>query len=616
MKISQFLTVSFKGVLLVYIVLCTSSLIVKPANIAATPRDKLVTYDVPEYLTRSDVYQVVVNGRSIPVQKDGTRSYVHFSFAGTANITIKVSENVNSYTLSPKSYNITSTKNGISINFSLTTPRKLILWKVNSLSEKLFILADPLEDDSPKLGDSGVKSIMDYGVNNTGETDSSSKIQQAINEASSQKGIVYFPAGVYKIDSQIDIKSNTTIYLAGGAYIRAGIRKGAMVSFNGVSNARLIGRGVMDANRTSGNIIKMRQVSNIILDGIVLQRSSGNFHVYMIFGDRITISNIKLVGETGHAGNDGIDPDSIQYLTIDDVFVYSGDDCHSLGINQDISQNLEYLNMTNSVLWNNASGAGMKSFGFNGHFWIRYITYENFDIVHSPSGLDPLAIGGGTVDQIWFKNIRVEDLATNRNGSPFYVGAVNYNPWGSKDPSIMSNLYFQNITMDTFGGRTSLFEGRDSSHLLKNVTFDHLYIAGTLRMNIKDANFQIGNQYVHNLIFVDNDKPVVSVTAPVMYTSKRGKNGVFRVSRTGNTKDALTLNYYIHGTAANGKDYRSLPGSVSIPAGKSSADIVVAPKADKMAEGPETVMISLKNKQLSSDYMIGPDWRAVVVISD
>jgi hypothetical protein len=269
--------------------------------------------------------------------------------------------------------------------------------------------------------------------------------------------------------------------------------------------------------------------------------------------------------------------------------------------------------MTNSVLWNNASGAGMKSFGFYGNYMVRYITYENLDVVHAPSGLDPLAIGGGTVDQIWFKNIRVEDLETNRNGYPFYVGSVNYNPWGSKDPSIMSNLYFQNITIDTFGGRTSSFVGRDSTHPLRNVIFDHLYIAGKLRMNISDANFEISNPYVHNLTFVDNDKSVVKLTAPAMYASKRGKNGVFRVSRTGTTTDVLVLNYSIHGTANNGVDYKSLSGTVTIPAGQSSVDILVVPTRNKINEGPKTVILSLKNKELSNDYMIGPDWRAVVV---
>ncbi len=68
----------------------------------------------------------------------------------------------------------------------------------------------------------------------------------------------------------------------------------------------------------------------------------------------------------------------------------------------------------------------------------------------------------------------------------------------------------------------------------------------------------------------------------------------FVVRRHGPTNDDVTVDYEIGGTASNGVDYVALPGSVTIPAGKHSAQIVVVPIEDTLAEGVESVVLSLE----------------------
>ncbi len=68
---------------------------------------------------------------------------------------------------------------------------------------------------------------------------------------------------------------------------------------------------------------------------------------------------------------------------------------------------------------------------------------------------------------------------------------------------------------------------------------------------------------------------------------------VFTVSRRGATGAPLTVNYTVTGTAASGIDYTALPGSVTIPAGSSSAQITVSVLADSELEPEETVIITL-----------------------
>jgi len=79
--------------------------------------------------------------------------------------------------------------------------------------------------------------------------------------------------------------------------------------------------------------------------------------------------------------------------------------------------------------------------------------------------------------------------------------------------------------------------------------------------------------------------PVVSVQAASDGTES-GIPGFFTVQRTGDTGQPLAVSYCISGTATNGVDYQRLSGTVTIPAGQSSAQIEVAP-IDNLLEGAD-----------------------------
>ncbi|MBI5773572.1 MAG: hypothetical protein HZA89_07505 [Verrucomicrobia bacterium] len=92
-----------------------------------------------------------------------------------------------------------------------------------------------------------------------------------------------------------------------------------------------------------------------------------------------------------------------------------------------------------------------------------------------------------------------------------------------------------------------------------------------------------------------NPAPTVFIYARDGYAVEADTNtAAFRVFRKGDTSADLTVNYATSGTASNGVDYAELPGSVTIPAGTNSADIVVTPVNDGVAEGTETVTLALQ----------------------
>jgi Big-like domain-containing protein/Calx-beta domain-containing protein len=102
-----------------------------------------------------------------------------------------------------------------------------------------------------------------------------------------------------------------------------------------------------------------------------------------------------------------------------------------------------------------------------------------------------------------------------------------------------------------------------------------------------------------------------------IYTNCGPKNAIFTVHRHGATNQDLTVSYAIGGTATNGIDYVTLPGSVTIPAGECSALIVVVPIDDGSPDLSDTVVLKLiPSANLPPDYLLGYPHNAAALILD
>jgi len=109
-------------------------------------------------------------------------------------------------------------------------------------------------------------------------------------------------------------------------------------------------------------------------------------------------------------------------------------------------------------------------------------------------------------------------------------------------------------------------------------------------------------------------RPAVSIAATDPTATEAGRTpGAFTVTRAGSTASPLAVTYTVGGTATNGTDYTSLSGSVTIPAGAGSATITVTPIADSLAEGDETVVVTLS---ANPNYGLGAANSATVTIAD
>ncbi|KOP26750.1 hypothetical protein AMR41_09055 [Hapalosiphon sp. MRB220] len=589
-------------------------------------------YPVPSIIQKKSTYSVSVNGQPVSVQKYNSLSYVQFTFAGRADIEITIKEPLKNYTISPKSYQIKTSQRGNKIAFSLISPRKLILHKVNSLNEKLFIFAEPLEEKPPKLGDTKVTNIMKYGVDKTGNKDATKSIQKAIDEVSAHVGILYFPPGVYKTQ-QLNLKSNVTLYLAAGSVLEAtkeidpSYGRG-LIYIENAQNVNIIGRGSINGNGSYWrprkgwySLIFLKNAKNIFLQDILL-KDPAVANVWISYSENIKIDNLKILAdpEPEFLNTDGFDFFSSRNIEIDNVLYTGTDDAtaHAGDKKSQIHDN-ENINVRNSVFYN---GNGFKIASTEKPNYIRNITYENIDVVFANelSGFWPIA--GGYLEDIYFKNIRVEDILDtpeDDKSARLFNWQIRVGSWHSDSLperfGHIRNVFINNLTVDDRGGAKSVFQGYDSQRDISNVIFDNLCIEGKKVLNPKDAYFDIQNRHV-NLKFTRSNPTIANITATAVYASESGNAGQFRIRRTGDTKKPLTLKYTIRGTAENGRDYHKIPDAMTIPAGADSVAIAIRPKRDSQREGLETVFLSLENQPNSTNYMLGPDFQAVVNIRD
>lgn len=108
--------------------------------------------------------------------------------------------------------------------------------------------------------------------------------------------------------------------------------------------------------------------------------------------------------------------------------------------------------------------------------------------------------------------------------------------------------------------------------------------------------------------------PTVTVSATDATAAEPGSDtGIITVTRTGSTAAALTVNLSAGGSAGNGVDFATIANTVTIPAGSATATIRVTPIDDTLAEGSETVTLSVA---ASAGYNIGSANVATVTILD
>jgi len=213
-------------------------------------------------------------------------------------------------------------------------------------------------------------TVKRFGVNvlsfRSGGDDFAATMQQALD---SGEGILYLPAGEYRADRSLKIRSNTTLMLEDGARITAGDgacrKRGDFLLMNapeesGSENITIIGgvwdgnyranpkSAMYDENGYSGAMFNFMGVQGLTLRGLHLRNAAGYFTRFARLNGFI-IEDIQFSHEVNMPNNDGIhlagfcENGVIRRIhcltrgtTRDDLIALNADDCVTRTENRDL----------------------------------------------------------------------------------------------------------------------------------------------------------------------------------------------------------------------------------------------------------------------------------------
>ena len=198
---------------------------------------------------------------------------------------------------------------------------------------------------------------------------------------------------------------------------------------------------------------------------------------------------------------------------------------------------------------------------------------------------------------------------------------VNSGSWINANTAYSLNLD------NTSEGSYILADGVDLTGM-NNKTFSVTDSGQTVNLNV-GSSYIFSNGDKLSLNFTDSTRdqltavlialPKVTITATDADASEPDNNGALRISRTGDTTNALTIYFNVGGTATAGSDYTlkngstTLTDSVVIAAGQSYVDVTLGVIDDNIIESTETAIINLA---ANSAYVLSPAASATINIKD
>jgi hypothetical protein len=433
---------------------------------------KVITYPAPPGLVTSPDFTVKVNDTVVWVEKIGSDYHTpqynlyggiemeylnvaNFSASGPLTITITASSKIDKYVIRPKSRGITGIVNGKDLTFTIPGPQKLYI-EINGLPH-LAIFANPPEVSIPKQGD---------------------------------RGVVYFGPGVHN-PGTITLRSNQTIYIAGGAIVNSDIRG------KDLRNVKITGRGFLQGN------VEISGTTNLNVDGIFIRSTQGwtntltNCH-------HSSYRNVKVFSYRGIYSLDGINPVSCRDFTVDDCFIRTRDDCVAIK-SMDYKLNVDSILVTNCIMVGWACGDGVTiGFELNGgpiqNIWVR-----NCDILYARSDG---RTGGHSAFSIvcdgpaWVKNILYEDIRIEENVEfkSLELIITDGRLYGEDPPGHIKGIHMKNIHWEN-ASKSFIISGFSADNLVEDITFDNCYSGVKKLSDTSDANFKV-NEFVKNVKFI------------------------------------------------------------------------------------------------------------------
>lgn len=458
-----------------------------------TAEGRVTVYPAPPGETLSQDYQVSVEGLAVPVytakvapadaarrwkamdDKEhsaayfDTAAFASFDMQRAATVTVTVPAPVSAAKILPASAGITPVIRGKSISFTVPAPANLTVEINGEWVRSLHLFANPRETDVPRPDDPNV---------------------------------IYFGPGLHQV-SRLVVGDNKTVYIAGGAVVRAVIEPDEKFGTNAYSGLRnyaptfdlrgrniaIRGRGIIDAEGCTTHARNMIfvQGSNITVEGVIL-RDASIWTIPVRRSDRITIDNVKLLGY--RANSDGIDICNSRDVTIENCFIRTLDDLIVVKSNKGQGE-VKRIVARKCVLWNQVAHA--LSVGAEIRENIDDVLFTDCDVIHDQGREWALRVyhcDAARVSNIRFENIRIEEV---RKCISVWIGKAIWSR--DQERGHIQGVVFKDIRAAGDPLAVELL-GFDEQHAIEDVIFQDVVLNGK---PVTREGLQV-NAFVSNIV--------------------------------------------------------------------------------------------------------------------
>ncbi|HEX6446089.1 MAG TPA: hypothetical protein VF053_13430 [Streptosporangiales bacterium] len=447
---------------------------------------RLATYPAPAGSPRSDQYSVgltqggrhddsfvyQVAARKTDTNRERDTSWTSFSFSGAVTVTVrKLAGTATGCLVRPQSAGIRTTFAGNACTFTLTRPVNVSVEfapeTTNPVPHPMLVFANPPETNVPP--------------------------PDAPN-------VLYLGPGVHELGTDVPLHDGETVYVAGGAWVRAAFKA------TGVHDVVIRGRGILDGTflDTGSQATNTRQPglididchapgqtpqtpcsptensSNVVVDGLTLVNGP-RFNV-RVLGDHITVHNIKVISwwyktDCIWAGN---------YSLVEDNFCKVNDDSLKPMTGPSV--------IRHNVVWQLEDGSPFQ-LSYNLEYDQANFHIYADDVIHDEHiSNDRQAIfaalhgGAARMRRYLFENIHVEDADWRLfnvilENNKFYDPALGYGQ--------ISELVFRDIRTDGQFSQAGVIAGIDPGHRVDDTSLVDLDIAGRCAQSAADGNIAI-----------------------------------------------------------------------------------------------------------------------------
>lgn len=451
-----------------------SVLVNTPAYAVNLPKNIVKIYNAPKGIKLSSAYQVLVNGRLVPVymakvaaadperrfkavddllhsdEYYDTAAFAYFDMQGKVTITVKINQPVKSAKILPASAMINPVIGQNDISFIISKPQNLTVEINGEVFKSLHVFANPIEKDVPSPNDPNV---------------------------------IFFGPGVHDVSGMV-IGDNKTVYVAGGAVVRSviGANEKYGIEPSGLKNyapgfelrghhITFRGHGIIDASACSIHARNFVMVhgTDITLDGIILLNSSG-WTVPLRQSSNVKVNNIKILSY--RANSDGIDICNSRNVTVSNCFIRTNDDLIVVKTEAGEGKASSII-IQHCVLWNQLANA--LSLGAELREDVNDVLFTDCDIIHDYSRAWCLRIfhsDASTISNIRFENIRIEEA---HQLISLWIGK-DVASYGDQHGHI-SNIIFKDVSVT--GSPLNIdIVGASEQSVIDNVTFKNVLVNG------------------------------------------------------------------------------------------------------------------------------------------